>query len=102
MTSYKFDESKLEMLESLVEVGMPAYRAVPLAFGVDQRTYFRWVASGESPSSNVVKCHIKHTLERGRARCNLRLVSIINRQIQRGDGRLAWKFLQYIHPEAYA
>ena len=102
MASYKFDESKLEWLESLVEVGMPAYRAVSLAFGVDQRTYFRWIASRESPSSNVVKCHIKQALERGRARCNLRLVSIINRQIQQGDGRLAWKFLQLVESSSYA
>lgn len=101
MASYKFREDKLEELESFLEIGMVAYRAVSLVYGVDKRTYFRWMATVESPSSASVKCHIKRAIERGRARCNLRLVGIINRQIEQGDGRLAWKFLQLVEPRMY-
>lgn len=100
--SYKFDKGKLWELEYWMEMGLPEYRAVSITFQVDKRTYFRWMSTALSSSSSEMKCHIKQALERGRAKCNLRLVGIINRQIERGDGRLAWKFLQYLHPEAYA
>ena len=83
-----------------VERGIPAYLAVSITFGVDKRTYFRWM-SAESPSSDDPKCHIEWAIGKGRALLELRLVRIINKQIIEGDGRLAWKFLQYLQPEAY-
>ncbi len=102
MASYKFDKDRLGELEYWMEMGLSAYQAVSITFRVDKRTYFRWMSSTLSYSSNGMKCHIKRAIERGRALCNLRLVSIINRQIQRGDGRLAWKFLQLVAPKEYS
>ena len=100
MASYKFDSTKLSLFESYVANGLTETHAAVIAFRIDRATYFRWKQE-DSPLKKADKCNIKYAFERGAASINLKLVLIINKAIEKGDGRLALKLLTRIEPEYY-
>lgn len=89
----KFSVEGLTSLKELIGIGITDCNSGILAFKITERTWYEWL-SEQSPLSKDEKAQLLVAIDDAHAEFNKRMILIIQKSAQEGDGKLALDLLK--------